>query len=121
MTSNNNIIFQFCNSHENLKYKLIESLDHDIKVRLLTHIAKYISAPTDQIEFASASEYINDALVAFSEQVKEHENFESDFLNHLSSLLKSENQNHPDFMPSYAKPIEFKSNKITAKDAPWLH
>lgn len=108
-------MLQFCSLHENLKYKLVESLEHNIKVSLLTDIAKYISAPTDQIVFSLASVYINDALVAFSEQVKEHENFESDILNHLISLLKDENQSPPDYVPSYTKPIVFKSDKIAAK------
>jgi hypothetical protein len=77
---------------EESKLKLFESIDYVCKLRLLSDLADYISLPTDEIEFSSSSKYIDDALLEFSRQSREHQNFESDTLNHLTSLFKVENR-----------------------------
>ncbi len=87
-------LLQFCNLQQKQKYKLLAFLNPKDKALLLNSIANYISIPIEQIEFASAPEYIDDALITFSEQVKETAYFDENLV--LEFLKSSKNNSYID-------------------------
>lgn len=81
MNFNKNTMLQFCNLKTEWKYKLVSSLEYDLKKGLLKDIGFYLSVSPEQIDFSLEPTYINDAVIAFSEQAKEHSTYESDLIN----------------------------------------
>lgn len=75
MHSFNPISLFFSIFDQNWKVNVLSALSHDDKINLLHALCEFIDVTQEQRDYSSSPKYINDAIIAYSEEAKTHPKF----------------------------------------------